>query len=147
MPAVLGLDAKLYQGGNDFSSPTWVEIGNARDVTLNLEKGTADITTRSNNGWRAVIGTLKDGNVEFQMVWDTSDASFTVIQQAFLNNDQVAIAAMDGGIAVSGSQGLQASMEVITFSRNEPLEEALTVDVSLRPGYFPSNPPVWATIP
>jgi hypothetical protein len=38
--------------------------------------GEADVTTRGNAGWRATVATLKDGSIEFEMVWDTGDADF-----------------------------------------------------------------------
>lgn len=50
---------------------------------LNLEKGEADLTTRASGGWRATEGTLKDASVEFEMVWDTEDAGFTAIKDAY----------------------------------------------------------------
>jgi hypothetical protein len=43
-------------------------------VTLNLEAGEAEVTTRANSGWRATVATLKEASVEFEMVWDTGDA-------------------------------------------------------------------------
>lgn len=46
-------------------------------MTLSLETGEADVTTRANSGWRATVGTLKEASVEFEMVWDTADAGFT----------------------------------------------------------------------
>lgn len=78
MSVKLGLDAKLYYcvagiGG----TPTWVELTNVKNVTLNLQKGEADVTTRANNGWKATAATLKEGSIEFEMVWDPSDAGFT----------------------------------------------------------------------
>ena len=55
MPVKLGLDAKLFRNTSDYASPTWDEITNVRDVTLNLEAGEADVTTRGNAGWRATV--------------------------------------------------------------------------------------------
>ena len=77
MSVKLGLDAKLYFcvagiGG----SPTWTELTNVKNVTLSLQKGEADVTTRANSGWKATAGTLKEGSIEFEMVWDTADAGF-----------------------------------------------------------------------
>lgn len=145
MAVRLGLDAKLYLNTGSTATPTWSEITNARDVTLNLEKGEADVTTRGNNGWRAMVGTLKDASIEWEMVWDTDDANFTAIKNAFLNNDSVDLAAMDGDITDATSQGLRAVCSVTNFTRNEPLEEALTVNVSVRPTYSPDTPPAWIT--
>ncbi|MCC7085615.1 MAG: hypothetical protein IT427_11490 [Pirellulales bacterium] len=123
MPNRLGLEAKLYRNTGTYASPTWVEVTNVKDLTLSLEKGEADVTTRANSGWRATIGTLKDASIEFQMVWDTADANFTAIQEAFFDNTQIEFAVMDGGIAASGSQGLRATFDVLSFTRNEALEE------------------------
>ena len=55
-------------------------------------------------------------------------------------------AVMDGDIAASGSEGLRASFSVISFSRNEPLEEAMTVSVTLKVAYS-EHPPEWMVIP
>ncbi len=141
----LGLDAKLFRNSADYATPTWVELTNVKDVTLNLEKGEADVTTRGNNGWRATVGTLKDGSIEFEMVWDTADAGFTAIKDAWFGGTAIEFAVMDGGITVAGSQGLRASFSVLKFSRNEPLEEALTVSVTIKPTYA-EHAPEWMTV-
>jgi len=146
MSVKLGMDAKLYRNTGTYETPTWVEITNAKDVNLNLEKGEADVTTRANQGWRATVGTLKDGSVEFEMVWDTLDAGFTAIQEAYFDGTPLEVAVMDGDIATSGSQGLRATMTVTNFSRNEPLEEAITVSVTLKPTYA-DNAPEWMEVP
>ena len=139
MPTRLGLDAKLYRN----TSPTgtaWVEISNVKDVTLSLEKGEADVTTRANQGWRATVGTLKDASIEFQMVWDTADDGFAAIQQAFFGNQPIEVAVMSGPIDVLESEGLRATCDVLSFTRNEALEEALMVDVTLKPTYAATAP-------
>ena len=146
MSVKLGMDAKLYRNTGTYETPTWVEITNAKDVNLNLEKGEADVTTRANQGWRATVGTLQDGSVEFEMVWDTDDAGFTAIQEAYFDGTPLEVAVMDGDIATSGSQGLRATMTVTNFSRNEPLEEAITVSVTLKPTYA-DNAPEWMEVP
>ncbi len=144
----LGLHAKLYRNSGTYASPTWDEIGNVKDVTLNLEAGEADVTTRANNGWKATAATLKDASIEFQMVWDTGDTDFLAIRDAYLNNTNIEVAAMDGaitGLGSSGSQGLRATCMVTSFTREEPLEEALTVSVTLKPSYS-GNAPSWMTV-
>jgi len=145
MSVRLGLDAKLFRNGGSFGTPGWVEVKNVRDVTLNLEAGEADVTTRGNNGWRATVATLKDGSIEFEMVWDAADANFAAIRDAFLTNGAVELAVMDGDIETTGSQGLRASFMITNFSRNEPLEEAITVSVTAKPTYS-DNPPQWLTV-
>jgi len=72
---ILGKDAKLYHGPAGSTPST--EMSNVRDVTLTLEAGEADVTTRANSGWRATAPTLRECTCEFEMVWDPADAGFT----------------------------------------------------------------------
>ncbi len=144
MSVKLGLDAKMFRNTGTYATPVWNEIKNVRDVTLSLETGEADATTRGNNGWRATVATLKDGSVEFDMVWDSADDDFTAIRDAFLNKTALEMAVLDGDVATPGAQGLRASFMVTNFSRNEPLEEAITASVTVKPTYS-ANPPTWMT--
>jgi hypothetical protein len=146
MSVKLGLDAKLYYcvagiGG----TPTWTLLGNVKNVTLNLQKGEADVTTRANNGWKATAATLKEGSIEFEMVWDPADEGFTAIKDAYFNNTLLGMAAMDGPVATAGSQGLWADCAITDFTRDEPLEDAISVKVTAKPTYS-VNPPVWMVV-
>ncbi len=145
MSIKLGMEAKLYRNSGSYGTPTWAELSNVKDVTLNLEKGEADVTTRANSGWKATAATLKDASIEFEMVWDTSDAGFEAIKDAYFNNTAIELAVMDGAIAAAGSQGLRASCMVTNFSREEPLEEAIKVKVTAKPTYA-ANAPTWLTV-
>jgi hypothetical protein len=145
MAVKLGLDAKLYRNTGTYTTPTWNEVKNVKDVTLNLEAGEADVTTRGNAGWRATVATLKDASIEFEMVWDSADDDFAAIRDAFLNRTPIELAVMDGDITTTGSQGLRASCIVTNFSRNEALEEAITVSVTVKPTYA-DNAPSWMTV-
>src|SRR5262245_2690246 len=134
MALVLGLNAKMYIDDQaTYVSPSWTELTNCRDVTLTLEKNESDVTVRGNNGWRAMVSVLKDATVEFSMIWDTDDPNFQVIKDAFLAvsapQNTVNVAVMDGDITASGSEGFRAMCIISSFTRNEPLEEALTVDI------------------
>lgn len=138
MALKLGMNARLnYKVDGQGGGGSWLEIGNAKDVTLSMEKGEADVTTRANAGWRATIGTLKEVSVEFEMVWDTADAAFTAIKDAFLASQGIIgfqILDADAG------QGLQADFDITSFVRNEPLEEAVTVSVTAKITYSATAP-------
>jgi len=143
----LGLDAKLYLDTSATpATPTWSLIGNCKDVTLNLETSEADVTTRSSNGWKASAPTLKDASVDFTMLWDPADTNFTKLKTAFITRGSVFMAVMDGEIATPGSQGLIAMMMVSKFTRNEPLVEAMTADVTVKPTYYPAIAPDWELV-
>ena len=133
MAIKLGMEAVLkYKVG----AGAWTELKNVKDVTLNLEAGEADVTTRANAGWRATVATLKEASVEWEMVWDTADAGFTAIKNAFFNNDLIGLQILDE----ADGQGLQADFSITNFSRNEALEEAITVSVTAKVTYSDTAP-------
>ena len=47
---LLGMNAKIYQGPTGTALASLTEMDNVKDVTLNLEAGEADVTTRANQG-------------------------------------------------------------------------------------------------
>ena len=141
----LGMDCKLYIGAdllaldNNAAQADWSEAGNVKDLTLNLSTGEADVTTRANAGWKATAATLKDASIEFDMLWKPGDDLFDAIQEAWVASDEIAAAAMSGPIEGEGSagqQGLASNFCVTGFTRNEPLAEAVTVKVTLKPSSF-----------
>jgi hypothetical protein len=146
MAVKLGLDAKLYRNTGTIGSSLWTVVDNVRDVTLNLETGEADVTTRGNDGWRATIGTLKDASIEFEMVWDTEDGNFTAFKDAFFLGMPIELLVADGSMGAAGAQGLRAVCRIINFTRSEALEEAITVSVTAKPTYSVS-PPSWLVSP
>lgn len=137
----LGMEATLnYKVGGQAGGGAWTELTNTKDVTLSLEAGEADVTTRANNGWRAIVATLKDASVEFEMVWDTGDAGFGAVKDAYLNNAVLGLQILDG----DSGEGLQADFMITAFSRSEALEEAIMVSVTAKVTYS-ATPPSWLT--
>lgn len=146
MAIVLGLNAKIFyklQGAASFA-----ELSNVRNVTLNLETAEADVTTRANNGWSATEATLKNASVEWEMIYDTEDAGFGAVQEAFFGDSNnpggktIELKVLDGGTESTGA-GLHATMRITNFSITQSLEEAVTVSVSAKPAYNATNPPQW----
>ena len=134
---VLGMNAGLYQGAAGSTTPSSMsEVDNVRDVTLSMEAGEADITTRGNNGWRATAPTLRECTVEFQMVWKPGDAVFDAIKTAFLTSGTVALAVLDQKVGITGAQGPLGDFSITNFSRNEALEEAIVADVTAKLAVF-----------
>ena len=73
MPRIpLGYQAKAYINTATSGTPTWTEVDIIRNVTLNLEKGEADVTTRGAQGWKEVLPTLKEASIDTELVWDTT---------------------------------------------------------------------------
>jgi hypothetical protein len=146
MPAKLGSEAKLYFCAAGIGgTPTWTELANVKNLTLDLKSGEADVTTRANNGWKATLATLKEAGIDFEMVWNSGDAGFTAIKDAWLAKTVIGLAAMDGDITVAGNQGLVADCQVTGFTRDEPLDGPITVKVTAKPTYS-TNAPQWLEV-
>ena len=134
---VLGMNAGLYQGAAGATDPSsMTEVDNVKDVTLSMEAGEADITTRGNSGWRATAPTLRECTVEFQMVWRPGDTVFDAVKSAFLTAGTVALAVLDQKRTITGAQGPLGDFSITNFSRNEALEEAIVADVTAKLAAF-----------
>jgi len=160
MPAAtvqLGMNAKLYiNTGNTYIAPanfggnTVFEVTNVRDLTLNLSKATADVTTRGNGGWRATVGTLKDGSVSFEMIADPTDTYYEAIRDAWLNETPTQFAVFSGALTTPAvnTEGLVAVFSVNEFTRAEPLEGAQITSVTMTPTYITNTSfkPAWKEV-
>lgn len=113
-----------------------IAIDNIKDVKINLSKDKADVTTRGSGGWKQTAATLKDGTISFTMQWKPGDAAFNAFLAAWTNDSEIAFFALDGPQATAANQGPAGNYSVTNFSRNEPLGEAVTVDVELSPSSF-----------
>ncbi len=140
---ILGKDAKIYQGEAAADLAALTEMGNVKDVTLTLEAGEADVTTRANSGWRATAPTLRECSCEFEMVWKPGDAGFDAIKAAFLGGTTLELAILDQARDVAGAQGPKGSFAITGFSRSEALEEAIMVSVTAKLAAFDE----WVTVP
>ena len=143
----LGYQAKAYiNDAADSATPKWTEIDIIRNVTLNLEKGEADVTTRGANGWKEVLPTLKEATIESELVWDTDAELFQKLLKSFLEDTSLEFLFLDGPVETKGSQGLRAVCGVFKFSRDEQLDGALIASVSFKPTYG-NVKPSWFVAP
>lgn len=139
----LGLNAVCYYKVGGLASATdWLPLTNIKNLTLNLESGEADVTTRGANGWRLKVATLKEASIEGDLLYDTADAGFAAVRNAFFGNLLIGILALDGPITEVGNEGLRCDASVLSFSRDESLEEALSAKLKLSPTYS-TSPPQW----
>ena len=133
---LLGMNAKIYQGPTGTDLATLTEMSNVKDVTLSLEAGEADVTTRANQGWRATAPTLRECTAEFEMLWKPGDTGFDAVKTAFLTAGTIRLAVLTGARDASGVEGPLGDFSITNFSRNEPLEEGVTVSVTAKLAVF-----------
>ena len=133
---ILGMNAKIYQGTAGGLLTALTEMDNVKDVTLTLEAGEADVTTRANQGWRATAPTLRECTAEFEMLWKPGDTGFDAVKTAFLTAGNIRLAVLTGANDATGSEGPLGDFAITNFSRSEPLEEGVTVSVTAKLAVF-----------
>ncbi len=89
MAIVLGLDAKLFRG--EAGTQAAIEVTNVKDVSLTLESGEADVTTRAAQGWKLSAATLKEASLEINILYDTEDEDFLAFKTAYFTNSPMSL--------------------------------------------------------
>lgn len=149
----LGLDCKTYRQTSGTraawpgsgAAPNLDLIDNIRGETLNFSKTTADVTTRGGGGWRQVVAALKEGSIDFEMVYDTADADFVAVQAAFMDNTVIAMAFLDGLAATVGTKGLWADFMVTGMEQTRDLEGAVMAKFTIQTTYSAVAPAIVTT--
>ena len=137
MAIKLGLDAKLFRG--IAGTQGTIEVTNVKDVSLSLESGEADVTTRKAKGWKLSVATLKEASLEITILYDTEDEDFLAFKEAYFSNTPISLFVTDGDTT---AHGLDADFSVTGFTVDQPLEEAVTVKVTAKPTAS-DRAPVW----
>jgi hypothetical protein len=142
MAVVRGKDFKLYRNTDSpyDNSPTWSLVTNVRDLTRNLEKDLADASVRGSS-FRLQVATMKSFSIDFQMVYDGADTDVQAFEAAYINDTDIEMLVLDGPIGTAGSKGLRFQGQVSKFTVNEALGDVGLIDVSIAPGYTPTNLP------
>ena len=137
MAIKLGLDAKLFRG--TAGTQGTIEVTNVKDVSLSLESGEADVTTRKAKGWKLSVATLKEASLEITILYDTEDDDFLAFKEAYFTNTAISLFVTDGDTT---AHGLDADFSITGFTVDQPLEEAVIVKVTAKPTAS-DRAPVW----
>lgn len=144
MAPKIGFNYKLYRNTGTYGSPTWNEITVTRDLTLNMTHGEAVASSRASE-YEVTLATLKQVSIDFSTVLDTAGDDYAALKTAFLNRTTVDCAVADGAIATAGTEYFRCDYVITNFTRSEPLQDVVTVDVTLKPTPS-SNTPGYTTV-
>jgi hypothetical protein len=138
---VNGEDAKLnYKVGGCAAAGEWLELSNLKTNKVSCPRGKADATTRASGKVKQYRPGHIDFSIEGEMQWDTEDAGFTALREAWADGVAIGIQCLDR----EDGEGPELDCMVEEFSRNEPLGEPQTVSIKLCP--IRSNYPwTWVT--
>lgn len=135
---VIGLTCKLMRGEAGKEPST--EMTNVQDVTLNIERGEADVTTRGST-WDMFAGTTNSASIEFGMIYDPNDDDMKAILNAVLAGTTLSLFVTDGN-----GNGFKSDCQFFSASLGQPLKEASTVTITAKPTRATLLPQfVWAS--
>lgn len=135
-----GHQCHMYINSATYATPTWVELALARDSTLADTRAKIEAAARDSDFIRYVYG-LRDVGIDVELIWEPSNAAFTLVQAAYQAGTSIDMAVMDGDITVEGSCGVRADWGVEDLSRPEPLQGLVVASAKFSP-MRTENPPV-----
>lgn len=147
----LGRDARLYYNSGTVASPTWVEIKEARDLTINLACDKVAVEDRS-----TIYKLFESGGLDFSisgsLTYRNGNANCAVLRDMMFARSAHQFAITTGPIATAGTQGLKAGMKCFSNNLGLALNDGQKVDFELAPCYYesPAAPgtqilPAWFT--
>lgn len=140
MGALRGIDARVYLNTSVYATPTWVEWTCVRDTTLNIEYEEADATCRGSGGWRQSAITLASLEVSGTALKEKSDATFLLVETAAQAKTVMDLLVLDGPRLSTDSDGYRLQAQVFSWTENQPMEDVVTIDFSIKPARD-TNPP------
>jgi len=130
---IFGKNCKLYYNSGTYGSPTWVEIKNVKDLTLNLSYEEAEVSTRG--GGKQYEPTLLDSQIDFEMVRDTADSVQTALLAAFVAGTVMDLAVAEGSIATNGVKYYRDDYKLFAAPHNENLADVKRIPLTFKPCY------------
>jgi hypothetical protein len=157
----LGVNAKLYflstgtratwnatvtDGAHVGAAPSSLtEISTVKDLSIPIEAGEVNLTTRQNGGWEATEAGVFKASMEIPLIYDPANAGVAALMKAYLTRGHVALAVLDGDKATDGTQGLWADFSVLKMDKGEEIENAQMVTFTVKPG-LSAVAPEWVKV-
>lgn len=140
MGAIRGIDCKVYINTGTYGTPVWAEWQCVRDTSLNLTYDEADATCRGSGGFRQSAVTLASLEVTGNAIKEKDDASFIAMETAARNKTIMDILVMDGVRTSADSDGWRLDAQIFGWNENQPYEDIVTVDFTIKPARSANAP-------
>jgi hypothetical protein len=139
MKTFVGAYDKLnFKAGGTAGVPTgFTECGAARDVTVSVEMGEADVTTRASAGWENTEPALKKMSINFELLYDPDDAGFAALEAAVQSRAVIGLQAVD-----ADGKGVMGDFKIFSWVKTEALDGADVYAVTCKVARS-ANPPEW----
>ena len=131
MEFVLGKDCKITLGaasdGGAGGGMGAGELTIVKEASLTCETGEANVTTRGSGGWEATAATLRKLSLEIKLQYKPADPGYVALRNAWKDGKKIGITAL-----TADGEGPTGDFMITKFSRSEPLEEGVMVDVTAK---------------
>lgn len=137
---LLGRDAKLYAGIAGSTPNT--EILDVRDLSVTLNQGEIDVTTRTAKGWKVSAGGLREATISFDVLVAKDSTEAKIFLQAFAGSsgggtDYIALRVVDA--PDNGILDLDADCLVTECSQTQDLEDKISFSVTCKPTIYDTD--------
>jgi hypothetical protein len=133
-----GNAGKLYRNSATYATPTFVEVANIRDMSIDDARAEADLSARGDDISVFLAGKRTVG-VQLEMVYDDTDTGYDALRDAYEGNTVIELWIADGPAATTGSTGPRGWWIVSSLSRAIPFEDGMMATVTLRPAANAAN--------
>lgn len=140
-----GLDCKLYYNTGNYSSPVWTLIPIVQSLTQAFDKDKGEVKYRG-SPWKKNLFLHKAGPMEFNVIKDTSQATYAVLRDGWLNNTIFDMAVADDLINTTGTEYMRGDYGVFGFKAGQPIDGINTNDVAMDLAYSNNADPSFTTV-
>ena len=133
--ALTGLESGLYvRTAGNFSSPTWTELTDIGDCTLNGAWKSAEVEVRSSPATMAVKTTI-DISTTFKMLArpSGSSAAYNTVISALTTRDVVDVMVLNGSNTTNGARGFRYEGQVTNGSEDQGTQAVIMPDMEIKP--------------
>lgn len=109
----------------DSTGENLLAIAGQQGLTINREKETIEVNTKTAGGWKQKVHGIKDWSVDVNGLYSKSHASHKALEEAFANDEFLCLkvvdikaqAALFGGLAILGDFPIEAPYDdAVTYS-------------------------------
>lgn len=133
MGAIRGVECKVYLNTGTYEAPTWAEFLCVKDTTISLDFGEVDATCRGGGGTKQSAVTLTSLEVSGGAIKEKLDPTFLAMEAAAWAKTVVDVLVLDGPRLSADSDGYRFDGQLFTWNENQPIEDIVTVDFTLKP--------------
>lgn len=132
-----GKDHKIYLSASlltdtSGAGATWVEFLPVESTSSEIAREEVTFKTRENGGAEQTLGGSLSNTIEVNWAYLSGDANAELLLDSIVADNAVAVADMDGDIAVSGNSGQIGNYTITNYSSDKPIDGVVNITASLK---------------